>query len=116
MESLSTVLVDDDSNRNWDPGIDNSGSQIEIATVPERILPHIISSVGEDDDASMTDADNIVSRTEFDSHANMMVVGKHAYILNVSGRKARVQPYSPNYAPQEIPIVDACCCYVRVSL
>ena len=48
----------------------------------------------------MTDVDIIVSRTEFDSHANMVVVEKHAYILTTTGRKARVQPYSPNYKPQ----------------
>ena len=35
-------LTGDDSNKNWDPGIGDSGSQLEIARVPERIFPHII--------------------------------------------------------------------------
>ena len=41
----------------------------------------------------------------------MVVVGKNAYIINASGRKAKVQPYSPNYKPQNIPIVDAAVMY-----
>ena len=77
----------------------------------KEFFPYMLSSVGESDDASMTDADNISSRTEFDSHANMIVVGKHAHIINYTGRKANVQPYSPNYDPQQIPIVDAAVLY-----
>ena len=61
---------------------------MELACVPERILPHIIASVEEDNDASMTtNVDTIVSRTEFDSHTNTVVVGKHAYILTTTGER-----------------------------
>ena len=104
-------LTDCDSNMTWDPKVVNPGSCNEQAIVLERIFPHTISSVGESDDASVSDVEDETPRTEFDSHANMAVVGKHAYILNVSGKKARVQPYSPNYKPQDIPIVDASVMY-----
>ena len=41
----------------------------------------------------------------------MIVVGKNAHIINPTGRKVRVQPYSPNYEPQNILIVDAAVMY-----
>jgi len=37
------------------------------------------------------------ARTELDSHANMVVVGRHAYILNNSGRTAQVSAFTPEY-------------------
>ena len=81
------------------------------AVVPERMFPHILSTMGESDDASINDAENEISRTEFDSHANMVVVGKNSYIIAVSGRTAKVQAYSPSYNPQIIPILDAAVLY-----
>ena len=44
---------------------------------------------------------------ELDSHANMPVVGKHAYILSDTGRTADVNAYNPQYEAMVIPIVDA---------
>ena len=42
--------------------------------------------------------------TELDSHANMLVVGIHVYILNSSGRTAQVSPFTPEYkSPRVIP-------------
>ena len=46
-------------------------------------------------------------RFDFDSHANMPVVGKGAYILNYIGRSAEVSTYSPEYEPHQFPVVDA---------
>ena len=40
--------------------------------IPERIVPYVVSSNRDNDDASMEDAENIFSRTELDSHANMV--------------------------------------------
>ena len=51
-------------------------------------------------------------RTELDSHANMSVVGKHAYVVSESGRVAEVSPFTPDYTPMVIPIVDAAIMYV----
>ena len=47
------------------------------------------------------------SRMELDSHANMPVVGNHAYILSDTGRTADVNAYNPQYEAMVIPIVDA---------
>ena len=56
------------------------------------------------------DASN--ARTELDSHANMVVVGHHAYILNTSGWTVQVSPFTPEYeALKEVPIVDAAVAY-----
>ena len=47
-------------------------------------------------------------RTELDSHSNMVVVSRHAYILNSSGRTAQVSPLTPEYELlKEVPIIDA---------
>ena len=49
-----------------------------------------------------------LSRTDLDSHANMVVVGKHAAIINDAGRRAEVSPFTPDYeALSKAPIVDA---------
>jgi hypothetical protein len=47
------------------------------------------------------------SRTELDSHANMPVVGRNAYIISDTGRIADVNPFTPDYDSMQIPIVDA---------
>ena len=47
------------------------------------------------------------SRTELDSHANMPVVGKNAYILAEHGKTISVSPFSPDYKPLDVPMVDA---------
>ena len=47
------------------------------------------------------------SRTELDSHANMPVVGRHAYIISDTGRVADVSPFTPDYKSMQIKIVDA---------
>ena len=45
------------------------------------------------------------SRTELDSHANMPVVGRHAYIISKTGKTADVSPFTSDYKSMEIPIV-----------
>ena len=50
---------------------------------------------------------NVQSCTELDSHANMPVVGKHAYIIAETGKKVDVSPFTPDYKPHAVPLVDA---------
>ena len=50
---------------------------------------------------------NVESHMEFDSHANMPVVGKHAYIIAETGKKVDVSPFTPDYKPLTVPLVDA---------
>ncbi len=47
------------------------------------------------------------SRTELDSHTNMPVVGRNAYIISDTGRVADVSPFTPDYASMQIRMVDA---------
>ena len=46
-------------------------------------------------------------RTELDSHANMPVVGRHAYVISDTGRVADVNPFTPDYDSMQVSIVDA---------
>ena len=51
-------------------------------------------------------------RTELDSHENMVVVGRHAYILKSSGRTAQVCPFTPEYESlKEVKIIGAAVVY-----
>ena len=50
---------------------------------------------------------HVESHTELDSHANMPVVGKHAYIIAETGKKVDVSPFTPDYKLLTIPLVDA---------
>ncbi len=94
----------------WNPG----GSSDERETNSCKINQHLeryisaamISGIDgeEDDDTRMQDED---SRTELDSHANMPVVGRNACILSDTGRIAEVAPYTPDYEPMHLKIVDA---------
>ena len=47
------------------------------------------------------------SRTDLDSHANMPVVGSEAYILADLGKSRDVYPYTPDYEPMKVQMVDA---------
>lgn len=80
----------------WDPG----GGP----TITDTYLYGIISSV----DVMDTDEEaTVIYRTDLDSHANMPVVGKQALILATSGETCEVSPYSPDYKPKSVPLVDA---------
>ena len=52
------------------------------------------------------------SRTELDTHANMVVIGHNSQIISRSGRTVQVSPFTPDYqALPEVPIVDATIAY-----
>eukprot|EP00957_Ditylum_brightwellii_P203798 15336254-Ditylum_brightwellii.AAC.1 len=59
-------------------------------------------------DADFDEDDDVEeSRTELDSHANLIVLGRNAVILNDTGRMAVVQPFTPHYESLEsVKIVD----------
>ena len=56
---------------------------------------------------TMANEMNVESRMELDSHMNMPVVGKHAYIIAETGKKVNVSPFTPDYQPLMVPLVDA---------
>ena len=47
------------------------------------------------------------SITELDSHANMPVIVKNAYILSTIGETVDVTPFTPDYKPIRVGLVDA---------
>jgi len=51
------------------------------------------------------------SRTDLDSHANMCVAGKHAFVLADSGTTATVRAFSPEIEAIETSIVDCAFLY-----
>ena len=53
------------------------------------------SIMGEMDIGTMEEMDDS-SRTELDSHANVPVNGKNAYILSIIGETVDVAPFTPN--------------------
>jgi hypothetical protein len=69
------------------------------------------SDVALNDDLMSLDEDEVHSRTELDSHANMVVVGRNCYVIQDTERKADVSAFSPDYEPLELPIVDAALAY-----
>ena len=55
-----------------------------------------------------TKSDNNMSRTDLDSHANMVLVGKNRIVLNETGRHAEVAPFAPDYESlHKVSISDA---------
>ena len=46
------------------------------------------------------------SRTELDSHANMLVVGKGALVVKQSGKTVEVSPFTPDYQPIKVEVVN----------
>ena len=49
---------------------------------------------------------NELSKTELDSHANMPVIGRNAYILSKIGETVDVAPFTPDYKPISVELVD----------
>ena len=62
--------------------------------------------MGEMDAEIMEDVDES-SRTELDSHANMPVIGRNACILSTIGETVDVAPFTPDYKPISVELVDA---------
>ena len=51
-------------------------------------------------------------KTELNSHANMIVVGRHAYIMNSSGRTSQVSTFTTEYESlKKVSIVDDAVAY-----
>ncbi len=102
-----------DSNRTWDPGDPSTRTKLVKIQVSSHIYSLIatvmVADVADVDvgrgDESMEEEE--LSRTELDSHANMPVVGRHAYIISDTGRIADVNAFTPDYDAMQVPIVDA---------
>jgi hypothetical protein len=78
-----------------------------------QIISTALIAAASDDDVIDMDDESTSSRTELDSHANMVVVGNTCLVvIEWSGQTAIVNPFTPNYkALPEVPIVDAVVMY-----
>ena len=53
-----------------------------------------------------------IDKSELDSHANMIVLGKEYFIFESTGKTCNVQPFSDEFgAASDVPIVDAALAY-----
>jgi hypothetical protein len=97
-------------NQMWDPGIVQAHEERnKLAQINVHIylmISHAMMVSDVDVDEETTDEEE-ESRTELDSHANMPVVGRNAYIISDTGRIADVNPFTPDYDSMRISIVDA---------
>ena len=85
-----------DTTTTWDPG------GLEEPDMPpvrnDRVYATISQSYSMDEETS---------RTELDSHANMPVFGRHAFIVGESTKSISVSPFTPDYEPITVPVVNA---------
>ena len=95
-----------DQTEIWDPG--------RYTCIPIRVFATIATAVvtKEYNNEMGIDSEDLGgTRTELDSHANMLVVGQHSYIINYSGQKVDVRPFTPQYQSMEAELVDAALLY-----
>ena len=85
------------------------GRQTEAAPLIATVDVKRIEMFSVENDGSLSLPD---TKLELDSHANMAVVGRHAFIISKTGRTTQVNPFSPDYeALKNVPIVDAALAY-----
>jgi hypothetical protein len=90
------------------PGQERRNKLVKIG-ISEHLYSLISTVMASDVNVIEDDGTHVeeISRTELDSHANMPVVGRHAYIISDTGRIADVNPFTPDYDSMQVPIVDA---------
>ncbi len=99
MSSVSIVpLPEPEPTMNWDPGGRQPQPNHRVCSV---VLGHV---GGFHSEAKGNEA---ASRTDLDSHANMPVVGRDAFVLATLDKNCEVSPFTPDYKPMVVPLVDA---------
>ena len=95
-------------DKGWDPG--RTTRIYEVYNEEDKIFNDAICNklVAALDDSEMNTDEE--SRTELDSHANMAVIGRHAYILAETGKMVEVNPFTPTCRilglPHLIPLLQ----------
>ena len=78
----------------------------------EHVISAIIATLEACNVSSTYSANTALPRTELDSHANMVVLGKNAFIFESTGRTCNVKPFTDQLGIVEnVPIVDAAIAY-----
>ena len=104
--SGGVAALQPDQTETWDPG--------RCTCTPNRFFATFAAAaaVTDNNDEMSIDGEKLSStRTELDSHANMPVVGRHAYIISYSGWKVDVRLFTPQYKFMEAELVDAALLY-----
>ena len=92
----------------WDPG----GCAVHESSPNAHVCATICAAIDKANESMDVETDGDESRTELDSHANMVVLGKHSFIIQWTGKHANVSPFTPDYeALRKVPIVDAALLY-----
>ena len=95
----------------WEPGDPDPDSEGKLfkVTIPTQVYLLLATIMAADVDLALNDKDMEAeqSKTELDSHANMPVVGRHAFIISDTGRVAEVNAFTPDYDPMQLSIVNA---------
>jgi hypothetical protein len=97
------------ANQTWDPGVTTTPRNKLLKINPMVYFYSLIATIMASDVDAVDDTEEEQpeeSRAELDSHANMPVVGHNAFIIADTGRVAKVNPYTPDYAPMQVKIVD----------
>jgi hypothetical protein len=99
-------------NQSWDPGRvrdHEERNKLCKINVPDYLYSLMSTMMVSAIDVSeeVNDTEEEESRTELDSHANIPVVGRNAYIISDMGRIADMNSFTPDYASMRISIVDA---------
>ena len=81
--------------------------------VPNQHLQSKISSITATASVSSTESQFPQSRSELDSHANMVVLGKNCFVFDgIHGKTCTVEPFDPSIGTaKKVPIVDAAIAY-----
>ena len=91
------------------------GGQSESEVPNQYLINAIVNSVRAEAMAVDATADfegTANPRTELDSHANMIVLGRHAFVFESTGRTCNVRPFSAELGIAEnVPIVDGAIVY-----
>ena len=89
MKSAMRLVNASLSTRVWDPGrVTYDKAPVSI---PKRFVSYVIAAAHEENDTSMEDVEKDKhSRTEFDSHANMPLVGREASIISETEKTVSV--------------------------
>jgi hypothetical protein len=96
----------------WDPGgHQDAGPERKLfkITIPTQVYSLLATIIVAYVDLVMNEEDMAAeqSKTELDSHANMPVVGRHAFIISDTGQVAKVNAFTPDYDPMQLSTVDA---------
>ena len=89
---VSVFALQSDMNQSWDPG--GQRYLVRSDKLFAILSDTTVAGANDSDSVSMQDE---VSRTELDSHANMPVIGRHAYVLAETGKTVDVSPFTPDY-------------------